>query len=713
MRLTGGLAALALCIAAQANVARADAPAATGESWAQGRHVLGPVRWRSEVYKVVDGVKLQVEILSPPDAGPKPWPALVAIHGGGHVSGAPRLYTNWLRYFARRGMVVFNVDYRLVTEDRPTSLQEAITDCKSAVRWVRANAERFGIDANRVAVIGDSAGGHLAAAVAILKGLDDPAEDKTVSSVPDLLITGAGSLEITYWWGGYFEKTSGGDRIIEASPEENIAPGDPPAMVWHGTRDTAVNPSCAIGFAQGMAAAGNECALRLMKNVQHAWMLPEFVGENPLSRPRLVAQTLQIIDRYLTDQGYLKGRPTLTDLVPMNGEILREKDRKGLPNNVRKDWKDIGTDQSDGLLQPVVWDVRVYKKVNGAVLRAHVFMPDPVAASAVEGPRPGLVIFHGGEWTSGSPMEFSTHARYLASRGMVVVVPEYRLATRKWERTERLKKHVARVFGEWATRETTVLDSVADAKSAVRWVRANAAQLGVDPKRLAVMGRDAGAQLAACTGVAPGLDDPADDKSISSVPDRMILLEGVLNPAELVADAERIDREIAKRKASSGEAGDKSPSVEELVKQRKSANIRAGVLMDVAQRIEEVSPIGHVKPGAPPTLILHGSADAVVPLSQAEAFAAAMKQAGNPCELLVMEDMPHTWAVPNTIHMFQCYLPSIMGEWLQGVDAWLIDKGYLTGTPPAPLPMMVSQDRSAAENPYPGLNDHIEYVQQR
>jgi len=143
---------------------------------------------RTETYKTIGDVKLDMTIQLPDGWKPEDKrPAIVFFFGGGWSSGSPTQFENQARYLASRGLVAMAADYRVKSRQGVKAVS-CVADAKSAIRWVRANAVRLGIDPHRVAAGGGSAGGHLAAAVAVLPGLDDPADDKSVSCVPDVLV---------------------------------------------------------------------------------------------------------------------------------------------------------------------------------------------------------------------------------------------------------------------------------------------------------------------------------------------------------------------------------------------------------------------------------------------------------------------------------------------------------------------------------------------
>jgi acetyl esterase len=231
--------------------------------------------------------------------------------------------------------------------------------------------------------------------------------------------------------------------------------------------------------------------------------------------------------------------------------------------------------------------VDIYKTIGEINLKIYRFNPQDHKDSDQ---RPAVVFFFGGGWKNGDPKQFANQCAHLASRGMIAMTAEYRVAS----------KHQAKA-----------IDCVEDAKSAIRWVRMNAARLGIDPNRIAAGGGSAGGHLAACTGVVSGFERSTEDVSISSVPNAMILF----NPALVLNDVE-------------GEEPIKKEKLEELRER-------------IGAEPTKVSPYHHVAKGAPPTIILHGRADTTVPFRTAEIFAEIMKNNGNRCELVGYPEMGH------------------------------------------------------------------------
>jgi acetyl esterase/lipase len=263
--------------------------------------------------------------------------------------------------------------------------------------------------------------------------------------------------------------------------------------------------------------------------------------------------------------------------------------------------------------------VEVYKAAAGVSLNAYIFEP---AGHKSSDRRPAIVFFFGGGWRSGSPQQFEQQSRYLASRGMVAIAADYRVASRH---------------------SVKAVDCVRDAKSAIRWVRANAARLGIDPKRIAAGGGSAGGHLAAAAGVIEGLDEPDENSGVSSRPDAMVLF----NPAVVLAPVAGLDP----RRDISG------------LEERLGIEPRA------------LSPYHHIRKGAPPAIIFHGKADTTVPYATVELFAKKMTEQGNRCELVGFEGQSHGF--------FNFGRGGGQGyrETLRKTDEFLASLGYLKGAP--------------------------------
>ena len=140
---------------------------------------------RVEVYKKIGDVRLQAYIYSPVDHKPgDDRPVAVFFFGGGWRAGTPAQFMEHCKHLASRGMVAIAVDYR-VSSRHQTKAVDCVSDAKSAIRWVRENHQRLGVDPKRVLAGGGSAGGHLAACTAVVEKYDETTENLRISSIPN------------------------------------------------------------------------------------------------------------------------------------------------------------------------------------------------------------------------------------------------------------------------------------------------------------------------------------------------------------------------------------------------------------------------------------------------------------------------------------------------------------------------------------------------
>jgi len=146
-------------------------------------------------------------------------------------------------------------------------------------------------------------------------------------------------------------------------------------------------------------------------------------------------------------------------------------------------------------------EVRIYKHSAGKPRKLELYFPpkhDPDNAKV-----PGLILFHGGGWSGGNLSQFRRACAYFASRGLVCATAEYRMLTK--EETQALPAG-----------ETKKRACVTDAKSAIRWFKQHAGELGIDPARIITGGGSAGGHISALATLNPGLNDPADPGDIDT-----------------------------------------------------------------------------------------------------------------------------------------------------------------------------------------------------
>jgi len=282
------------------------------------REPRGAVPFDAEphVYRQVDGRDLKVLLCRPPGPAPKAPPAcIVLLHGGGWGSGVPQYLGHHARYFALRGAVAAAVEYRLAVKDSPVTIFDCVADCKAAVRWLRSNAARLGIDPDRIAVVGESAGGHLAACVGMVPDLEAEGQDPAVSSQANamILLNPVLDLPAVPWLKDRLPGIAPGSippeemrrKTHAVSPAAHVRPGLPPALVVHGTEDKVVSFEPSRQFAQAMCRAGNRCDLLLLEGKAHAFALMDY-GD-----VASVVETIEAMDRWLRSLGYLSGPPRI------------------------------------------------------------------------------------------------------------------------------------------------------------------------------------------------------------------------------------------------------------------------------------------------------------------------------------------------------------------------------------------------------------------
>ena len=227
----------------------------------------------------------------------------------------------------------------------------------------------------------------------------------------------------------------------------------------------------------------------------------------------------------------------------------------------------------------------IYKEVNGQNLAVHVFYaPDVMKKSN----NPAIALFHGGGWVYGSPEEFYEACRRYARKGFVSFSFQYRLSINEDE--------------SYPHPEISPIESVKDARSAIRWIRENAKTLKIDTDKIVVGGQSAGGQLALSTALMDDINEETDNLSTSPVPDALLLFSSCYNTMEAWVD---------------------------------------NLLGDRRTRIWDISPYHNLKSDMPPTLAFHGNADCMVLFYTVLFFSDRMNELGNDFELITIDGSDH------------------------------------------------------------------------
>lgn len=252
----------------------------------------------------------------------------------------------------------------------------------------------------------------------------------------------------------------------------------------------------------------------------------------------------------------------------------------------------------------------VYKTTPQGDLKLHVYSPAGEVQAAVQ--RPCVVFFFGGGWKSGTFKQFVPQAEYLATRGIVAACADYRI----------LNEH-----------KTLPDKAVEDAKSAIRWVRGHAVELGIDPNKVIASGGSAGGHLAACTALVSAYDAESDDKTISAKPNAMVLFNPAMNISTLFK--ERVTGESA-------------------------------MTLEMA---EAITPNSFLSKDTPPAIIFFGTADKLK--AGGDEYVKKARELGLRAEMWSAKDMPHGFFNRE--------------PWIQvttrKMDEFLASLGYLGGEP--------------------------------
>lgn len=251
---------------------------------------------RTVVYKQAGGQSLDIRILqpagSPPDHGR---PALLFFHGGSWTLGAPSQFLHQAEHFASEGGVALLVQYRLLAKDEHKPPIPCIEDAKSAMRWVIHHAAELAIDPERIGAAGGSAGGHLAAFLAIDGGFDDPSDDAGIPVRPRALVLFNPILDLSP---GHWGHDRVGDDWPRYSPLQKVAAGAPPALVMVGSRD-AILPACQA-YHDAVEAAGSRCVLKVYDGQGHGFFNFRKDGN------RYYDLTIDAMDDFLMSLGWIQ-----------------------------------------------------------------------------------------------------------------------------------------------------------------------------------------------------------------------------------------------------------------------------------------------------------------------------------------------------------------------------------------------------------------------
>ena len=252
------------------------------------------------LYKQIDTTKLFIEVYYPVQVDSSiSYPAMVFFFGGGWVSGNRTQFINHAQYFSKRGMICFLVDYRTKSKNNTTPF-ESLKDAKSAIRYIRKQADKFNIDTSKVIAAGGSAGGHLAAASALIDDYNENSDDMSINCKPNALVLF--NPVIDNGPGGYGYKRIG-DEYKNFSPLHNIKKGAPPTIIFLGTNDKLIPVETAEYYKKVMEKVESRCDLKLYEGEAHG-----FFNYNNFEYYK---KTVSDADEFLQSLGYLNKEPKI------------------------------------------------------------------------------------------------------------------------------------------------------------------------------------------------------------------------------------------------------------------------------------------------------------------------------------------------------------------------------------------------------------------
>ena len=481
----------------------------------------------------------------------------------------------WAPPLVQAGYTVFVVNHRAAPRfQHPAALEDA----QRAVRFVRANAERFGIDPDRIAGVGGSSGGHLIAMLGVLDAPGNPASDDPVEredgklqvivarAAPTNLTKSPGGSQASYLGLRLHERDKPGspefDRYWEASPAAHVSPDDAPFLLIHGDDDDRVPYERSVEFQALLSQIGVQAELMRIPGGGHGASFPG--AKNP---PDYLGAMVRWFDEKLKPGN--KGQGT--------GGKVESADRN-IERNV------------------------VFGMVSGGALLMDVYRPTTPNGFAI------LHITGSGWHTSLAPGAAQQKASpQVKVFGLPLVEAGYTVFAVN-HRTAPWHKYPAQLE---------------DVQRAVRFIRHNAARWAVDAERIGGVGGSSGGHLTAMLGLVDGQGDPDDPDPINRLSAKLQCILPWAPPTDLVTmNGEHGHATFASWLGMRLMASDPKTSMQYKL-------------------YRDASPIQYVSADDPPTLLVHGDADEAVPLPQSEALAAKLRAANVPVEVITVPGGGH------------------------------------------------------------------------
>lgn len=227
-----------------------------------------------KTYKTVDNYDLEIHLFLPEDDNQqKKRPVIVYFNGGSWSEGKPDWSFPACQNYANKGWVGVVVEYRLAYR-QGTLPFESVMDAKSAIRWLRQHAGEYNIDTNRIVASGNSAGGHLVLATALVENWNEKTDNLIYSPVPNVLMVNSGVYDLTdnntaWIRQGLQDRNQDENLVKEISPNYLINKDLPPTLIIHGTNDRNVPYSTAKEFLDKMKLEGVDIEFHELEGAGH------------------------------------------------------------------------------------------------------------------------------------------------------------------------------------------------------------------------------------------------------------------------------------------------------------------------------------------------------------------------------------------------------------------------------------------------------------
>lgn len=491
-------------------------------------------------------------------------PVVLFLHGGGWTEGTR--YRVGLMWLLKKGYAFASIDYRYSQE---AIWPAQMHDAKAAVRWLRAHAEEFHLDGDRIAAAGISAGAQLAAILGTSGGFEPEGEARENAEQPDdvaAVVDFFGPAVVTWFvqhgYPGPITKRAGDclmggslfehlDRATSASASSYVTPAAAPFFIVHGTQDPIVPVGVSRRLHQVLRDAGVESQLIEIEGGGHGDPGEAFNADAALRQ-----RVLDFLDQHVKNAP-APPSPRPARLPTSRASLIVDPfDNKGPkpPEGTRVE-RDV--------------TYRIAESNHGAVaLRLDLFLPPKASTEKV----PIVLAFHGGGWAQGSKLHVPL--LWLTEHGYAVASAEYRF-----------------------TQEAAWPAALEDCRAAAEWLAGHAEQYGIDPQRMATTGFSSGGQLASLLGLQAKGDEPFRIRAVADY-------FGANDLTVLDEKCENVHTRMY---------------VQSLVRGRLEESLPA---------LRAASATTYVTPQAPPFLIVHGLKDPMLPPQMSRNLQAALEAAG-------------------------------------------------------------------------------------